>query len=506
MGQLVADNSALVSPQGQTEAIGAPRQVMAQANKQLQAQPSPEAQMGPDVLNPKPVGQNANLPSIGKPSFLQAATSGPQGMPNAASPGLSKAGKLVTLLTSGLRGALAGRAASEQTVAQTGGRRSGGAGMGFQAGVAQPYQQAEMGQNLAQQQAQTQLTRAQGDTVNIPGVGPMPAWLAKSIAPASIQAGAKRDVQGMKGETAENVANTASQTQEKIHRFIPVPNVGLFDSQARQVIPETAQGIPITQEIIDDNDLPQDFLNKRMSLQQLASVRRADVFQNAPMMTAEGPVVVNRKNSTATPVTGPGGARYGPPALASPMEVADTEQPGQTKVVPKGQAFGQAGVGSASVTVPKKALGAEVPTKIGDQRVAFTTMIQHAELLRDAAKALQNGDIQTLAGLKNAFKNEFGYSGPITARAIADAYGGEVTNVIAKGHITDAEMARTGRTLDPSKQNYETINSVLNGYQALAQSKMKMLDQQEQGAIQKSQPKRPGKAPVNTAADPLGIR
>src|SRR5439155_1102525 len=113
-----------------------------------------------------------------------------------------------------------------------------------------------------------------------------------------------------------------------------------------------------------------------------------------------------------------------------------------TVYMPAGQAMatGASGSQSASVQVPKAAMKAEVPSKIGDQKVAFTTMIQHAELLREAAKALKNGDVRTLAGLKNAFKNEFGYSGPITATAIADAYGGEVTNVISKGHMTDKEI------------------------------------------------------------------
>ena len=150
--------------------------------------------------------------------------------------------------------------------------------------------------------------------------------------------------------------------------------------------------------------------------------------------------------------------------------------------------MGKPGVNSASVQVPKRAALGEVPTKIGDQRVAFTTMIQHADLLRRAAKALNNGDNRTLSGLENAFKNEFGYSGPITAKAIADAYGGEVTNVIAKGHITDKEMGKTEKTIDPEHQNFDTINSVLNGYQALAQSKMNMLDQQKNSAVNKSQP------------------
>lgn len=432
------------------------------------------------VSAPKP---QPAFPVSGQPSFQQAATSGAMpGGTNALSPGLNKAGKLVTLLQSGLQGALAGRAASEQATVASGGRRSGGAGIGFEAAEAYPWQQVGRQLGAQQQQAQTNVLQSEAQNVNIPGMGQTPGWLAKALGPAYIRGQAQQNVQGMKGDTAENVAGINK-------RFQTVPGIGLFDTQNRQLIPETAQGIIITPDIAKEYQLPQQFIGKPMSLQNLASVQRSSVFENVPQMTAQGPIMVNRRNATAQPVQGPGGQKFSPPALASPREVADVNNPGQTITMSGAQAMGQPGVQSASVQVPKKAAAAEVPTQIGNQRVAFTTMIQHAELLRQAAKALNNGDVQTLAGLGNAFKNEFGYAGPITAQAIADAYGGEVTNVIAKGHITDAEMAKTGKTLNPAKQNFATVNGVLNAYQALAQSKMNMLDQQEKDAIKKSQPK-----------------
>jgi hypothetical protein len=115
-------------------------------------------------------------------------------------------------------------------------------------------------------------------------------------------------------------------------------------------------------------------------------------------------------------------------------------------------------------------------------------MIQHADLLRKAAQALGQGDVQALNGLKSAFKNQFGYSGPITAAAIADAYKGEVSNVINKGHITDKGNEKVEHTLDPTRQSPQQLEAVISAYQSLAQSKMNMLNQQEQGAIRKAQP------------------
>jgi hypothetical protein len=371
--------------------------------------------------------------------------------------------------------------------------------MGFEAGYELPWQREQKQLGLQQQEAQVGATKAQSQLIQTPN-GPIPAWLAKTVLPAQIKEQAETGSAQIGAQSREKVAQGAQQTQQQIHRYVPVPGVGLFDTQTRQTMPGTEQGIIVTPEIAADHNLPQEFIGKPMKLTDLASVQRSEVFANVPQMTAQGPIVVNRKTSTATPVTGLGGQRFSPPALASPREVADVNNPGQTITMSGAQAIGQPGVQSASVQVPKKAAAAEVPTQIGNQKVAFTTMIQHAELLRQAARALSNGDVQTLAGLKNAFKNEFGYSGPITAKAISDAYGGEVTNVIAKGHITDAEMAKTGKTLDPSKQNFKTINDVLNAYQALAQSKMNMLNQQKNAAVNASQPKN---AKQN---DPLGIR
>lgn len=470
--QLTNPGTALQDQSGQTQMVGNPQQVLNQFYKQG-AQENASLHPGPT---------NFTGPHIGTPTFQQAASAGAAapGGPNAASPALTKAGKLAVLLTSGLQGAMAGRAASEQAVIQSGGHRSGGIGTGFEAGYQLPWQRAQMQNQVQQGQAQTELLKAQSQMIPTP-YGQMPAGLAKVMFPALINAGGKT-------QAAQITANAGIQKEQIGQRFKVVPNVGLFDTTSNQVIPGTQQGITITPEIAKDYQLPDTFVGKPMSLQNLASVQRSSVFENMPEMTAQGPIVVNRRNATATPVTGPGGQTYQPTAVIRPVQVGDPDNPGQTIMVQPNQAYGKPGTQSASVQVPKKAAAAEVPTKIGDQRVAFTTMIQHAELLRDASKALANGDVQTLNGLKNAFKNEFGYAGPITAKAIADAYGGEVTNVISKGHITDAEMAKTGKSLDPSKQNFETVDKVLTAYQALAQSKMNMLSQQEKAAVNASQP------------------
>jgi hypothetical protein len=262
--------------------------------------------------------------------------------------------------------------------------------------------------------------------------------------------------------------------------------------------------VELTPEMATKYNIPQEFVGTKIKPSDYAAMTRATVFEDIPLMTAAGPIIVNRKTGQARAVQGEGGQTYAPPALAGPREVADPDNPGNTKIVSAGSAIAQgaAGPGSLSVQVPKQVARSEVPTKAGDQRVAFTTMIQHADLLRRAAKALNNGDVQSLSGLENAFKNEFGYAGPITASAIADAYKGEVSNVINKGHITDTGSEKIAHTLDPSKQNYQTIDSVLGAYQGLAQSKMNMLDKQEQGVLDRAQQKKTTKTTTPAAPTP----
>jgi hypothetical protein len=370
-------------------------------------------------------------------------------------------------------------------------------GAGFQAAQERPIQMASLRNNLAQQEAQTALTRQQATMVQTP-YGPLPAGLAKAMFPALINAGSREKVQGMKGSTAESIQGQKSETAENVAGTAAGARTGAAEigAGARVKAAQIGQGMMV--------DVPQDLQDQfgappKLPLTQLNKLESA---ANRPLTVVAGAndsYVVNKRTQKKTPL-GVGNRGIGT-VLARPVQAADPNNPGQTVYMPAGQAMatGAAGSQSASVQVPKAAMKSEVPTKIGDQKVAFNTMIQHAALLRSAAHALANGDMQTLNGLENKFKNEFGTPGPITAAAIADAYKGEVSNVINKGHITDQGNERIAHTLDPNRQNYAQMDSVLGAYQALAQSKMNMLDKQEQAVINKSQPK---KQSVSSAPTP----
>lgn len=110
-----------------------------------------------------------------------------------------------------------------------------------------------------------------------------------------------------------------------------------------------------------------------------------------------------------------------------------------------------------------------------DTRLAYNTALDHSDLLLKAADALDNGDATAMNSLKNGFKAAFGWSGKINYDAIANAYNHEVTSVVSKGHITDAEVSSGHATL-PDNVNKETIHDVVNSYRSLMTSKRDELD------------------------------
>jgi hypothetical protein len=111
-----------------------------------------------------------------------------------------------------------------------------------------------------------------------------------------------------------------------------------------------------------------------------------------------------------------------------------------------------------------------------DTRLAYNTAIDHADQLLSASDALKNGDVQKLNQLKNYFSAQFGSPDISTAQAIANAYNHEVTSVVAKGHMTDAEIAQGHGVLDVTKASPDQIKGVAQAYKNLMTSKRDELD------------------------------
>jgi len=259
-------------------------------------------------------------------------------------------------------------------------------------------------------------------------------------------------------------------------RFISVPNVGLFDTQTKTVVPGSQQGVTVTPEIQQDYGLPADFLGKPMTLSNLSSLERAQNQQTTVVQGSAGPSLVNKRTAETRNLG------LGAPAMSGIVPVAaDPNNPGNITYAPKTAAVagGMATPQSAPTQAAKSTLKSATSGPIGAQTTAFNTMIQHAQLLKQALAALNNGDTRALNSIKNEFKTQFGSPDVTNFNTIANAYNHEVTNVIAKGHMTDAEVKQGGASI-PSNASPAQINGAIDAYLALANSKMNMLHQQVQ--------------------------
>lgn len=472
-GGLTTPNSAMIDPSsGQATAMGTPNQMMLKAGQQLKD--TQNANAASDIAgNPQMPAQVSHL---GTPSFSDAARLGaPPGGANALSPGLNKAGKLATLLTSGLQGAMAGRAKSEETVAATGGRRSGGAGMGFEAGYQLPWQRAGMQQQYEQEQAKTRLLQQQGDVIQTPG-GPMPLALAKVFYPAEIRARAAENVQGQKSKTAESIQGQKSETSVDVANINQGIGIPVDQSTARLAgFPELA-GKSVGKGTWGN-------INKALSAK---GYHTQDMGQNGTgenqgmwLMDKAGERI---SQVSPTSLTYQRSANY---AQLRPVQVADPNSPGNTKYEAAGTAIAQGAAGpqSASVQVPKAMAKSATSGPIGTQITAFNTALQHADLLQQALGALNNGDVRVLNSLKNKFKTEFGSADVTNLQAITNAYSREITKMLSAGHMTDAEIGSSGATM-PTNASPQQMLGALQAYRTLATSKMQQLQGQVKAGMQ----------------------
>ena len=110
-----------------------------------------------------------------------------------------------------------------------------------------------------------------------------------------------------------------------------------------------------------------------------------------------------------------------------------------------------------------------------DTRLAYNTALDHSKQLLDTIDGLNNGDVQKLNSLKNFFKTQFGSPDVPSYSAVANAYNHEVTSVLAKGHLTDAEIAQGGSTL-PANASPQAARKVVGDFNQLMQSKRDELD------------------------------
>lgn len=125
---------------------------------------APNVQFSGGSVSAPPPAPATKLPFvIPKPTFQQANEDS-NGLPLPINNSETKLGKFVSILLAGAKGGLAGEASSEQALAQSGGRRNGGFGTGFEAAqddaTIKPVQEAMQKNALDNQQLESQQKRA----------------------------------------------------------------------------------------------------------------------------------------------------------------------------------------------------------------------------------------------------------------------------------------------------------------------------------------------------------
>ncbi|HKH99709.1 MAG TPA: hypothetical protein VJ999_11425 [Candidatus Sulfotelmatobacter sp.] len=495
-GGLTTPNSALMSPQGQPTFMGSPSQVMSRANQQI---PSPTAMLGSDVMNPQDTGAGQNLPKIGTPSFAQAVSTGPAGMPNALSPGLSKGGKLLAFLSAGLQGALAGRAAQEQTIAQTGGRRAGGIGTGFQAGYSLPFlrasqeQQVERGglenQMLANQVQYAPLLQRLGIMKTSADIGRTTAEAGKATA----EAGAIPTKTGLE------------QAQTEAAFYKDDPNLGLIDLRTKQPVTTGGMAPLSAEEAAILGKQPGDTVPLKLK-------NTANEMVNRGIRTVQAggrSLLVDNKGNTikdmgqATPMavinaTNPFGGMNFP--IGTGDEALKGMTPQQQTLVkkianydidptqfrtnrnPKSYADLLSAVSAYDPNYDqtqygtKSALRKSFTSGSDAQNVqALNTVAHHLNLLDQANDALGNGNLQLLNQIGNAYNVKVaGQSAPVVFNAIKNAVSGELGSVFKKSGATDPEIASIGSTISDSLGKGIT-KDVIGADVGLVQGRLKAL-------------------------------
>lgn len=331
-------------------------------------------------------------------------------------------------------------------------------------------------------------TNLQSSLVQTP-YGEVPLSVAKNIIPEEIRQGGAANVANIRAGATTGAAQIA-------HRFIPVAGVGVIDTQGQngaQVIPNTSNSVPITADIASEYNLDPSFIGKQLPLQSMIQAENALRFSYVDVGGTNDQYLVNK--NPASPSFGqkiPLGV--GNPSQGRVVQVADPNNPGNTTYTTGAQAIsrGAAGPSSAAVQVPRRAQEAAVPTNIGNQIVAFNTALQHADLLEQVARALENGDTRTLNSITNAFESQFGSPIPNNFATVANAYNNEINKILGGGNATEQDLKTSGSTL-PANANFETLKEALENYKKLAQSKINVLRGQTQAAVGASQ--RPNTSP-----------
>ena len=398
--------------------------------------------------------------TVSKMPFLQASHQGPGGTPNAMAPQLSTKGKILTTLLSAAAGGAA--AAGQRTV-----------GGGFQSGMELPYQQAQMRQGAQAGQLNNQLLQQQvqyAPLLRQLGIMKSQADIGKSQAEAGK---ANAEAGAIPAKTALERAQTEAAN------YKDDPNMGLIDLRTGKPVYDASAPLSA-----DEAQVLGKQAGERVPLKLKNTANEIATRGRTTINTEEGVFDYNRQTGEKTRLGANPRNIFAPDNRFVPV-APDPNNPGYITYERAGQAAkqGAQAPSSAGPQAAKATLKSATSGDIAKQSTAFQTAMQHADLLENATNALANGDTRALNSIKNRFKTEFGSPDATNWQAIANAYTREISAVLSKGHMTDAEIGSAGATL-PQNASPSQIIGAIHAYKALSESKMNILKQQTQRGMQ----------------------
>lgn len=184
----------------------------------------------------------------------------------------------------------------------------------------------------------------------------------------------------------------------------------------------------------------------------------------------------------------PGVMRMEVLANTRPVQVIDPNNPDQVIFQSAGQAIKSGAASPQSIPYQtEKGLQKEFTTGSAAKNLtAFNTAIEHANQLRTAADALQNGDVRSLNKIGNEMGYQFGSDKMSNFNVIKNALAGEVSKVFKGGQATDAEIKEVQAPFDAANSPAQLKGAIENAVH-LMNSKRDALKQQYE-AGQKGKP------------------
>lgn len=181
------------------------------------------------------------------------------------------------------------------------------------------------------------------------------------------------------------------------------------------------------------------------------------------------------------PALGMGGGAIKAAMLAKAADFAQQEaQSGQPISMPEYDAIFARGQDFKGGTKAVSAFGSG-PTS--DKVRAINNVVGHLQLFDDTFKALQNGDVQGLNKLGNAWQSEFGAPVPTTLNAMGNIVGPELTKSLANtGSGSEEERTNFIRTAGSLGNSPEQTHGAVQAMRGMLGRQLNDFEQQYHGA------------------------